>query len=522
MTKVVTPLRIGSLFSGIGGLDLAVAHVTGGVVSWLSEIDPYCSAVLRCRWPNVPNIGDISKVQRFPKVDVLCGGFPCQDLSQAGKRAGIEGPRSGLWREYARAIQVAAPKLVFVENVAGILARGIGEVIADLDGLQYDVEWSTLRASDVGAPHLRRRVFLVAVQRALSDTVLESLLHRMDRSGQPLGRHHGWPPAPNDQRGWERWTSLDAPLPGVRRGAYGASSSTDARRRRARLRCLGNAVVTQQAVGAYGHLLERILSGGDQDAPFARREGELWQTAQASLFETAPPFAGPWPVAGTMRDGCLYRRATLERAVAKGDSPHAAPTPSATPYGSSGNGTGNNVVSAGRASLEAWAKTWPTPLASDDEGGTRAKDGKRGESLRDAVRRWPTPCRTDAKDSARRTTVTGVMNPGDTLTDVMRGSLPPANEPAGKGGSNVLVLNPGFVEALMGFPPEWTFVDDELAFVAFNQWRGVCRGAATGPAGRASRGKSAKKATDSLQTVSPDKPAHGRVRRRKPAGEVPG
>lgn len=119
----MTP-RIGSLFSGAGGLDLAVEHVTGGRTVWHCEADPDAAKVLAAHWPGVPNLGDITAVDwpGVEPVDVLCGGFPCQDVSAAGRRAGLaEGTRSGLWAEMARAIDALRPALVVIENVEGLL-----------------------------------------------------------------------------------------------------------------------------------------------------------------------------------------------------------------------------------------------------------------------------------------------------------------------------------------------------------------------------------------------------------------
>ncbi|CPV56498.1 DNA cytosine methyltransferase [Mycobacteroides abscessus] len=180
--------RIGSLFSGAGGLDLAVEHVTGGRTVWHCEADPDAAKVLAAHWPGVPNLGDITAVDwsAIEPVDVLCGGFPCQDVSAAGRRAGIaSGTRSGLWLEYAEAINQLRPQLVVIENVRGLLSgyahramepgpddlgdrssrpllRAAGAVLGDLADLGYDAQWTTVAASDIGAPHRRERVFIVA------------------------------------------------------------------------------------------------------------------------------------------------------------------------------------------------------------------------------------------------------------------------------------------------------------------------------------------------------------------------
>jgi DNA (cytosine-5)-methyltransferase 1 len=159
----MSQLTFGSLFAGIGGFDLGFERA-GMRCEWQVEIDPYCQRVLAKHWPNVRRWDD---VRTFPPagdwtVDVICGGFPCQDISNAGKRAGIDGERSGLWAEYARIIRELRPSIVVVENVAALLNRGIERVLGDLAACGYDAEWDCLSASDVGAPHLRRRIFIVA------------------------------------------------------------------------------------------------------------------------------------------------------------------------------------------------------------------------------------------------------------------------------------------------------------------------------------------------------------------------
>ncbi len=129
------------------------------------EVDPFCRSVLRRHWPGIPIYEDVRELRGvdLPPVDVLCGGFPCQDVSLAGKRKGIaKGTRSGLWHEYARLIEEIRPGYVIVENVPGLLAAGVEAVLQDLAACGYDAEWEVLPAAAVGAPHRRERVFLVA------------------------------------------------------------------------------------------------------------------------------------------------------------------------------------------------------------------------------------------------------------------------------------------------------------------------------------------------------------------------
>lgn len=159
-------LTIGSLFSGIGGLELGVEHATGGRVVFQVERDAWCRDVLAKHWPDAVRYDDVCTVHGLPRVDILCGGFPCQDVSVAGKRAGFAGERSSLWREYRRIVADVGPRFVFVENVPGLLTADDGhafaEVLGDLAALGFDAEWDCFRASDVGAPHRRERLFLLA------------------------------------------------------------------------------------------------------------------------------------------------------------------------------------------------------------------------------------------------------------------------------------------------------------------------------------------------------------------------
>jgi DNA (cytosine-5)-methyltransferase 1 len=185
--------KIGSLFSGYGGLDIAVANVLDAEVVWHCEWEDAPSTILEANFPGVPNYRDVSKVdwESVEPVDILTGGFPCQDVSLAGRRAGLAaGTRSGLWSEFAKAIDVLKPELVVIENVRGLLSakagsdmewcawcmgeagdgepvmRALGAVLGDLADLGYDAEWEGVRASEAGAPHQRFRVFILAYPRS--------------------------------------------------------------------------------------------------------------------------------------------------------------------------------------------------------------------------------------------------------------------------------------------------------------------------------------------------------------------
>jgi len=156
-------MRFGSLFAGIGGFDLGLERA-GMECAWQVEIDPWARRVLAKHWPSVARYEDVKEVghHNLEPVDVICGGFPCQDISNAGKRAGIGGERSGLWGEYARIIRELRPRYVIVENVAALLTRGLDVVLRDLAEIGYDAEWDIISAAAVGAPHRRERVWIVA------------------------------------------------------------------------------------------------------------------------------------------------------------------------------------------------------------------------------------------------------------------------------------------------------------------------------------------------------------------------
>lgn len=156
-------LTIGSLFSGIGGLELGLEWAGLGPVRWQVERDEFCRRILAKHWPDARRYDDVCTVGAdLERVDVICGGFPCQDVSSAGKRAGLAGDRSGLWREFVRVVGLVRPRWVVVENVASGATRWVDAVVRDLAELGYASLPIPLSASDVGAPHRRARVFIVA------------------------------------------------------------------------------------------------------------------------------------------------------------------------------------------------------------------------------------------------------------------------------------------------------------------------------------------------------------------------
>ena len=160
-------MNVLSLFAGIGGLELGLEHAGMHVVGQV-EIDPYCRRVLARHWPEVPRHDDVRTCVEWwrseprPIVDLICGGFPCQDISNAGRRAGIDGERSGLWTWMRDAIRELRPRYALLENVSAVLVRGLDVVAADLAAIGYDLQWDCIPAAAVGAPHRRDRWFGVA------------------------------------------------------------------------------------------------------------------------------------------------------------------------------------------------------------------------------------------------------------------------------------------------------------------------------------------------------------------------
>jgi DNA (cytosine-5)-methyltransferase 1 len=157
-------MTFGSLFSGCGGMDLGLENA-GMQCRWQVEIDPFARTLLEKHWPHVPKYGDVTGISgdRLEWVDCIAGGFPCQDLSCAGKQAGIDGERSGLWAHFARLIGEIRPRFALIENVTGLLGNEpMRRVLGDLSAMRFDAEWRVLRVGDFGGPHERERAFVVA------------------------------------------------------------------------------------------------------------------------------------------------------------------------------------------------------------------------------------------------------------------------------------------------------------------------------------------------------------------------
>jgi DNA (cytosine-5)-methyltransferase 1 len=290
-------LNVLSLCSGIAGLDLGIkaAFPQAKVIGYV-EREPYCQRVLLARMADglidsAPIWGDLFEFDGKPwrgSVDAVAGGFPCQDISNAGRREGIQaGNRSGLWFEFARIIGEVRPGYVFVENVAALLNRGLDIVLGSLAEMGFDAEWGIVSAADAGAPHLRKRVFLLAhsggerleghccprrwpgAARRGSGAVMGDAEQQGSQGSaggwmQGEGRAPGiaacgrealplFPPGPGDRDAWGAVLKHAPALePAVCRVADGPSARVD------RLKALGNAVVPAQAGLAFRLLAERI------------------------------------------------------------------------------------------------------------------------------------------------------------------------------------------------------------------------------------------------------------------------
>jgi DNA (cytosine-5)-methyltransferase 1 len=262
-------MRVLDLFSGIGGFSLGLERTGGFKTVAFCEIEPFPRRVLAKHWPGVPIYEDVRTLTADTLardgigVDVICGGFPCQDISLAGAQGGLAGARSGLWSEIARLIGELRPRYVIVENVAALLSDGMGRVLGDLAALGFDAEWHCIQASQLCAPHDRDRVWIIAYPHEVGRLFSGE---RTDREHEiSLGREWHTSPPKSGWRDIQRWFGAlvqdgYGPTPAAETGGMvdGVPDDLD------RIASLGNAVVPQ-----IPELLGRAILAAEAALPIA-------------------------------------------------------------------------------------------------------------------------------------------------------------------------------------------------------------------------------------------------------------
>lgn len=242
-------MKVLDLFSGIGGFSLA-AHWMGWETVAFVEKDAFCQKVLRKNFgQDIEIYDDITTCSGKPfrgRIDIVTGGFPCQDISGAGKRGGISGKRSGLWSEFYRVIGEVRPRYAVVENVSALLGRGMDVVLRDLSEIGYDTEWRTFSACEMGFPHTRERVFIVAYPerqpgtRFVFDRYCQEATGRNQVSQKRRQDWFGFEIPPVADSVVSRW-SMQLRQPGLVRTDDGIPNIVD------RVKSLGNSIVPQIA-----------------------------------------------------------------------------------------------------------------------------------------------------------------------------------------------------------------------------------------------------------------------------------
>lgn len=476
-------MKVLELFAGIGGIGLGLERLGWETVAF-SEFDPkiaekkrgrqYAAEVMAKHYPNAVDVGDVTTLKfarnregiqgvlrmrdacceldhnrdgdcpKHPRgaydalykgdVDVIAGGFPCQDISHAGKGAGIEeGTRSGLWRYFAESIGGLRPRGVIIENVAALSSKGLDRVLIDLAAIDYDAEWDVIPAAGVGAPHLRERMFVIA----------------WPRGG---GVHGPWPAPPV----FDAWREEPADIPRL------VTENVD--QRAARLRCLGNAVVPQVAQWV-GSVLQTALDGSvgrsyepsEWDLVKRGRDHAIVGIAERGVDHS---IAGmKLPRAGRLTDGVVYER---HRSCPQSDAKKVGlanmaptlrpttlvPTPTARDATS---GPGRADSAQGSPNLRTAVGLLPTPTSRDHKGANKLDrrpvcDDQLPERVERFERLMPTPRASEYK---------GVGPLGSKSHDYrlekgyLDATVQDLEQRTGK-------LNPAWVEWLMGFPDAWT------------------------------------------------------------------
>ena len=241
-------ITIGSCFAGIGGFELGLERgIPNSKTVWQIEQNKYCQTILQKHWPDATIYDDIREIDydKIQTVDIICGGFPCQDISAAGKGKGIEhGDRSGLWRQMHRLINHLQPRVAVLENVPALLwkNRGMHIVLQDLASIGYDAEWCTISARQFGAPHLRKRVFIIAntiFEHSNSEHIKAKSTNTESMETQRLSQRRCSKDDGIQQRDYQNYWERFPTQPALRHRDDGVPD------RLARLRALGNSIVPQ-------------------------------------------------------------------------------------------------------------------------------------------------------------------------------------------------------------------------------------------------------------------------------------
>lgn len=394
-------MRIGSLFSGAAGLDRAVQAVFGGEVVWHCELDPAASKVLAHRYPGVPNYHDITTTDwsQVAPVDIITAGWPCQPFSLAGKRKGAEDERA-LWPYVAGAVRMVRPRIICLENVSAVLGPEFQRVANDLAALGYDIAWTCLRASNVGAPHRRERVFIVAHTEGIGRGIRDTTHHRQaDREIH----------APTDDRGAVADCSCDG---------------RDERR-------------TQPT---------RFVGGSDAAVS---GDGPLIPTPRAS---DAGPRGGTtgWGMRNWVRDELLPTprssrgASTTETSYALGgersdNNRRQGEVLLPTPRAADGNGGGNYNSPGHQDTLPGTVRLLPTPRKSDGDGGNNPLTSpERQDDVGTAI--------------ARLAGVWGKYESAIRRWESVTRPAPSPTEPNSKGNPR---LSAAFSEWMLGWPAGW-------------------------------------------------------------------